>query len=718
MMHMAPSKFGQSAVRNSLFGGAMFALLVCAGCRTIAPKARSSNLPLKKMRLYESGVGYFERAGLVRPDARLDLLVPAAHVDDALKTMVVHSAGQASVESIEFDSVLSDGMARLQAGWDPRSDDVLDHFTLLQGLRGSRVQVSTLAGETVSGRLIEVSKASVGETSAGSEVSQNGGKGAVKRQPLTTWLVVLSDDSALRRFASRQVKNVRLLDAQLARRLRTAIRARSKLAAQNRRRLRVRASGDSALTLGYIAEVPIWRTSYRLVLEGQRASLQGWALIHNDTDEHWERIRAELVSGRPDSYLFPLAAPRYTRRPLAEPSETLASVPQLAEKTPDQMWGDHLGGEEGYGTLGGGAVGAVGHGSGYGRGSGRLVGVRSGKATESSELAIGNLAAIAPAAGTELGALFTYSLARPLALRAHSSALVPVLKAPVDHRRITWFASHDAQARSALRLRNTTRQTLPAGPIAIYEGGTFAGESALNRLKPGERQFLSFGRDLDIELERTRQKSRDELKRLRYTKGRLVRHLVRHHTREYSISNRSGSGRQIYLRLDVVDNSSVQGADELDYDAIEKTALVVFKLKARSSATRKLTIAEGLEQSITVENLDEKYVRRQLQSETLGAQQKKVLQAALPDVRGIRVARAGSKANRAKINEAKSDLKRLRGHLKAMHGQAHSSGAANPVVKRIIALEDNLKVWRAAIKKFEAQREGHVKALHQTLQDI
>ncbi len=68
--------------------------------------------------------------------------------------------------------------------------------------------------------------------------------------------------------------------------------------------------------------------------------MQGWALIHNDTDEDWRSVHVELANGRPDSFLFPLAAPRYARRTLVTPDDSLATVPQLMGTTVDALWGE------------------------------------------------------------------------------------------------------------------------------------------------------------------------------------------------------------------------------------------------------------------------------------------------------------------------------------------------------------------------------------------
>ena len=66
-------------------------------------------LPLRTLRLYETGVGYFERSGELAGDGAT-LPVPAGHLDDALKTLVVLGAdGKSTVQGVEFGSSISRG---------------------------------------------------------------------------------------------------------------------------------------------------------------------------------------------------------------------------------------------------------------------------------------------------------------------------------------------------------------------------------------------------------------------------------------------------------------------------------------------------------------------------------------------------------------------------------------------------------------------------------
>src|SRR5690606_25565740 len=87
----------------------------CGGSGLRSAEAPGRVLPLRTVRLYETGVGYFERSGPVSRDGE-SLPLPTAHIDDALKTLVVLSQGGARVAGVEFESVVSRGLARSLAG--------------------------------------------------------------------------------------------------------------------------------------------------------------------------------------------------------------------------------------------------------------------------------------------------------------------------------------------------------------------------------------------------------------------------------------------------------------------------------------------------------------------------------------------------------------------------------------------------------------------------
>ncbi|MGD0527027.1 MAG: DUF4139 domain-containing protein [Polyangiaceae bacterium] len=694
-----------SRVRVAL--GAGLAALTCAcGSATTTTLGSSPVLPLRTLRLYETGVGYFERSGALAGD-RASLPVPAGHLDDALKTLVVLGPdGKTSVQGVEFGSSISRGMARALAGLPVDDDEPLGLQQLLVGLKGAGVEVHA-RGLTHTGRIVDVVQSSddgvvVKEAAAATEAQ---GDAKARDKPRALTLLVLTDHGAIVRIPAADVDSVRPLDPGYATRLGSALDALSTRGAQSKRALSVLAHAGGPVTLGYVAETPVWRTTYRLVLDatGNEAVLQGWALLHNDTDEDWRGVRVELANGRPDSFLFPLAAPRYARRGLVTPDDQLATVPQLMGTTVDALYGDQLGDSYGAGGLGLSGVGEGGGGRGEGIGLGRLGTIGHGSGVGSSTLLdVGSLAAAAPAAGVEAGALFVYTLPGPVDLHAHDSALVPFAQQRVDASPIAWIDSAGSPARSAVRFVNSTSQTLPAGTIAFFADGGFAGEASLARVKPGERRFLTYGQDLDVELRAVDRRATEEPRRLVWREdGRyLEEHYIRTSDFTYAIENRSGRPRSVMLAMSLDRNATLTGPDAVDFDAATTRPLAVFAIEPRKSVERKAHAVEGLVRTTAFAALTAARLTEIAASGSLGAADRAAATEAAARLHQAEDdARAAAQA-KVDLVEVEKDLQRLREHMKALSGE-HPAGGANPFAVRVLAAEDRLTALRKKLDGLE-----------------
>ena len=70
------------------------------------------------------------------------------------------------------------------------------------------------------------------------------------------------------------------------------------------------ATGEGAreLRISYISEVPVWKTTYRIVLPpasqpNARPLLQGWAIVDNTVGEDWNNVELSLAAGAPQSFI-------------------------------------------------------------------------------------------------------------------------------------------------------------------------------------------------------------------------------------------------------------------------------------------------------------------------------------------------------------------------------------------------------------------------------
>jgi hypothetical protein len=100
------------------------------------------------------------------------------------------------------------------------------------------------------------------------------------------------------------------------------------------------------LIVGYVAETPVWRPSYRLVIGkadpqkgASTADLQAWGIVQNLSGEDWKGVTLSLVAGAPLAFQATLEKPVVPPRPVvSDQGEVIASVPvgetSLAEAPP------------------------------------------------------------------------------------------------------------------------------------------------------------------------------------------------------------------------------------------------------------------------------------------------------------------------------------------------------------------------------------------------
>src|SRR3954453_19201287 len=230
---------------------------------------RPTQLPITQVVLYSSGVGYFQREGTVEGDARVDLTFPTQEINDLLKSMVLRDLDGGQVSAVAYDSAAPIERTLHSFALDLTANPVL--ADLLNQARGEKVEVPLLPGASgqpgsLSGTVVGIEKQ-----------KQPAGKDAtVEVALLNLWC-----SDGLRSVKLADVQRLRflnpLLDGELSKALETL--ARSHDAQKKAVSIRFAGSGRRNVRVGYVVESPLWKTSYRLVLDpkGGRPFLQGWA---------------------------------------------------------------------------------------------------------------------------------------------------------------------------------------------------------------------------------------------------------------------------------------------------------------------------------------------------------------------------------------------------------------------------------------------------------
>ena len=83
------------------------------------------------------------------------------------------------------------------------------------------------------------------------------------------------------------------------------------------------------LAVGYVAATPVWRPSYRIVVQNGGADLQAWGIVENLSGEDWRNVELALVAGAPLAFESTLGDPVTPARPVVTDSgEVIAAVPE------------------------------------------------------------------------------------------------------------------------------------------------------------------------------------------------------------------------------------------------------------------------------------------------------------------------------------------------------------------------------------------------------
>jgi hypothetical protein len=287
---MTPEVIVRSRLRNFLMLASVLALSAALDAQR--PSASEPvQLPVRRVVLYKSGVGFFEHLGNVTGSTDIAIQFTSGQLDDALKSLTALDLDRGTISAISYNSVAPIEQQltalRLPLGEDP------DATQLYRALRGTRLEVRTRAG-AFTGRLLSVERR---ERAHGNDF----------REPLDV-ITIVGDEGAVRSVPVDGDVSIRIDErdtrGDLSRYLSVIAGGRG----QDVRRMVISTSGTGTrrLLVSYISEVPMWKSTYRLVLPDNatdRPLLQGWAIVDNTVGEDWTNVELSLVAGAPQSFI-------------------------------------------------------------------------------------------------------------------------------------------------------------------------------------------------------------------------------------------------------------------------------------------------------------------------------------------------------------------------------------------------------------------------------
>src|SRR5262249_29149216 len=128
----------------------VFGLLAAARPAPAQLRPDSANLPVTRITLFSSGVGYFHREGQIDGNARIDLQFPQETINDLLKSLVLQDTGGGRVATIHYDNRNPIDKTLKSFAIDLTGNPSLAQ--LLHQVRGEKIELVTYADKAASGQ--------------------------------------------------------------------------------------------------------------------------------------------------------------------------------------------------------------------------------------------------------------------------------------------------------------------------------------------------------------------------------------------------------------------------------------------------------------------------------------------------------------------------------------------------------------------------------------
>ncbi|HQZ97284.1 MAG TPA: hypothetical protein PLP21_13260 [Pyrinomonadaceae bacterium] len=674
---------------------------------TKRPAEAANQLPIRRVILYSNGVAYIERRGFVSGNAEVNLSFKQSQVDDVLKSMVVLDLGQGKIGAVSYNSSapISSRMAEIPFSVSPVSGDGGGISSVLSQLQGAKVVVASTKG-TATGSILTIERKTIKTD---------------KETQITSVLVIASESGEISSFDLADVKSVKLIEDGTRRDINEFANATASARRLDAKTITVtsQGTGQREMVVSYTIAAPIWKTTYRVVLDAEgKPFFQGWAIVDNVSEEDWTGVQMSLVSGSPISFIQNLQKPFYRYRPVIPTPSDLQLQPQIYE--PQSGMGSGSGSGRGAANTADASVGnaitarqiqqlplngrsfqsqlmmtpgtqsnvsidgASGAENTYLVDGQETTNFRSGilalsQTRVSDALISANSGISAAASGSEIGDLFEYRIEQPVTVNRNRSALIPIVQTKMDGERVAVYNESVRTDRpfSGVLLKNTTNLTLESGSLTVLDGNAYAGEALMERLKPKEQRLVSFALDLGTNVVVRNEGNREPAKLIKAVNGVLQVHYFQGEQKTYEITNQTDRKKTVYIEYPIRNGWELsEDSPKPDYTTQRYYRFRV-ELGAFEDKKLKIAVRQPLMDSYQLANLQKTdlilFVNRRYIDEATRARLEKII-----DIRS-QIAEIDRRLATFddEVEKIEADQKRLRENIEAL--------AKTPEAKTLIA---------------------------------
>jgi hypothetical protein len=220
-------------------------------------------------------------------------------------------------------------------------------------------------------------------------------------------------------------------------------------------------------------------------------------------------------------------------------------------------------------------------------------------------LDLSDYAARAQAQAGEVGEVFEYRLNAPVTIQRQRSAMIPILSAPFDGRRVSIFNRADSAEHPmrGVELKNTTGLQLMPGPISVFDGEAYAGDAQIGHIPAGDKRLVAYAVDLDVST-LVKDERQSTVQKIRITGGLLEQTTTERTQTGYAFNNKDAKRARTIL----VEHAKAPGWDLVEPKKPSEETQTAYRFELPLDASAKGTVTVVQErvdrQAVAITSID------------------------------------------------------------------------------------------------------------------
>lgn len=673
-------------------------------------------LDVKKVVIFKHGVSYYVLKGELQGNGNFELEFKVDEMNDILKSLVVLDTSEKGyISSISYDAAISSSDLLKTIMLDV--PDSNSFSSLIAQIKGADITIEVVGESSVSGKVMGIEYN-----------EQLNEKGKINEKLLT----LLTEDKKINKIPFTEIKSFEILNEEINKDLNffleTVIAGKKK--DSKKIVINCEAGGEEAkrnIVVSYIRESPVWKTSYRLLMnkeqeKEQKCFISGWCMVENTTNTDWKDIELSLVAGLPVSFKYKFYRPIYIDRPEMSPPKVLSARPtEIEEGMRDEEFKAYE------------AEAAPGGGRARPKMKRKMEAPRAPPAPSAEpkfasmrmddSAVMDKLTSQTKSKTKDLGELFEYNISNPVSIRKKRSALVPILSEEIEAKKILLYnqKKHDKNPDACLEITNNSGLVLESGPVTIIYDNNLAGEALIPFLNKNDTRLLNYAVEQAVIVTHRNKTKNHNVHRVVLSGSYSYEYYYSDLHTTYKINNKTTENKSLYLDHPKKAGYEIQDAP---IDPEETPNYWRFKLDLKPNEAISFKIVERRENSSSY------YLYSYSKDDLFKRIQFYVKNNFINDVIEKRLKEIGEKigekkdleAQRSELTQEKQEMEnaqaRLRENISVLGNTSQENSLREKYINKLTSQEERFENINDQIKDLNKEIQDLEKEIDDLIQDL